>query len=86
MAMRPIRGVVIRDGSVLAARLESGLIIGLEEPGFEIGDKLDVFYNFEERKVAKIIKRVENAEVVEDDTVEILPFCTKETPEARIVK
>jgi len=84
--MRPIRGVVIRDGSVLAARLESGLIVELEEPGFKVGDKLDVFYNFEERRVAKIKKRVENAEMVDDGTVEILPFCTKEAPEARIAK
>jgi len=53
--MRPLRGVVLRGGSALEIKIESGLIIKCENSkSLECGDVVHVMYDFTKNQVASI--------------------------------
>lgn len=65
--MRPLLGIVVRGGSVLVIKLESGLIIKQENSlGLESGDKVHVLYDFTRNEPKEIVPELLEEHEVEE--------------------
>jgi len=70
--MRPLRGVVGKGGPTVVIKLESGLILKLENPeNLECGDVVHVMYDFTKNEVVSI-------ELAKHESVEDGGFIHKE--------
>ena len=67
--MRPIKAIVIsRKGSALKLKLETGQTIKTNKLKLLVGHVCNIFYDFTERRIRKIEKFDDQAELKEDNT------------------